>query len=155
MNLSRIRKIVFINLSQSPWLSRSLRPKFVKWGGVNIENLKDVRIGQGCVFDTTHPEDITIEDGAHIGLRCIIITHFKNPKKMELHSASGGYDYGKVVIGKNAWIGANTIICKPVIIGEGAIVGASSVVTKDIPPYEIWAGNPAKFVKVRPNHDNR
>lgn len=41
----------------------------------------------------------------------------------------------------------NTIISKPVCIGDGAIVGSGSVVTKNIPAYEIWAGNPAKFIK--------
>ena len=147
MNFNRIKKIVFINLSQSPWLSRTFRPKLVKWGGVKINNTKDVRIGQGCIFDTTHPEDIIIEDGAHIGLRCIILTHFKNPDKLKLNTASGGYDYGKVIVGKNSWIGANCIICKSVTIGEGAIVGASSVITKNIPPYEVWAGNPAKYIR--------
>lgn len=46
-----------------------------------------------------------------------------------------------------AWIGFNSIILKGVTIGEGAIVGAGSVVTKDVLPYSIVAGNPAKFIK--------
>ena len=54
-----------------------------------------------------------------------------------------------MLIKKNAYIGANTVICKPVTIGEGAIIGASSVVTKDIPSFEIWAGNPARFIRKR------
>ena len=52
-------------------------------------------------------------------------------------------------IKKNAYIGANTVICQPVTIGEGAIIGASSVVIRDIPPFEIWAGNPARFIRKR------
>lgn len=48
-----------------------------------------------------------------------------------------------------AFIGTNTIVCADVTIGEGAVVGAGSIVTKDIPPYEIWAGNPARFIKKR------
>ena len=47
----------------------------------------------------------------------------------------------------NVFIGAKTIITKPVTIGQGAVIGAGSVVTKDIPPYEIWAGVPARFIK--------
>lgn len=43
----------------------------------------------------------------------------------------------------------NTVICKPVAIGEGAIISASSVVTMGIPPFEIWAGNPVRFISVR------
>ncbi len=53
----------------------------------------------------------------------------------------------EVSIGDNAFIGAHCIILKGVAIGEGAIVGAGSVVTKSIPPFEIWGGNPAKFIK--------
>lgn len=54
-----------------------------------------------------------------------------------------------VIIGKDVWIGANAIILDGVNIGDGAIIGAGSIVTKNIPKYEIWAGNPAKKVRVR------
>lgn len=56
---------------------------------------------------------------------------------------------GNVRIKENAFIGCNTVICNAVTIGKNAIVGASSVVTKDIPDNEVWAGNPAKFIKKR------
>jgi len=52
-----------------------------------------------------------------------------------------------VTIGDNAFIGAHAVIMKGVSIGERAIIGTGSVVTKDIPSDEIWAGNPAKFIK--------
>ena len=42
-----------------------------------------------------------------------------------------------------------TMVVKPVTIGEGAIVGAGSIVTKDIPANEVWAGNPARFIRKR------
>lgn len=45
------------------------------------------------------------------------------------------------------YIGMSALIVKPVTIGEYAVVGAGSVVTKDIPPKEVWAGNPARFIK--------
>lgn len=51
------------------------------------------------------------------------------------------------IIEQNVWIGANSRICKGVRIGEGSIVAASSIVTKDVPPYSIVAGNPARIVK--------
>ncbi|XWW45321.1 acyltransferase [Fibrella sp. USSR17] len=50
-------------------------------------------------------------------------------------------------IGDDAFIGANSIILKGVTIGERSIVGAGSVVTRSIPANEIWAGNPAKFIR--------
>ena len=52
-----------------------------------------------------------------------------------------------ILIKRGAFIGAHSIILKGVSIGENSIVGAGSVVTKHIPNNEIWAGNPAKFIR--------
>ena len=52
-----------------------------------------------------------------------------------------------VIIKDNAFIGAHSIILKGVTIGENSIIGAGSVVTKSIPDNQIWAGNPAKFIR--------
>lgn len=52
-----------------------------------------------------------------------------------------------VLIGDNVFIGAHTTILKGVTIGNNAIIGACSVIAKDIPENEIWAGNPARFIK--------
>jgi acetyltransferase-like isoleucine patch superfamily enzyme len=53
----------------------------------------------------------------------------------------------KVIIEDNVFIGAHSTILKGVTIGKNSVIGACSVVTKNIPPNEIWAGNPAKFIK--------
>ena len=53
-----------------------------------------------------------------------------------------------VAIGNNVWIGEHCSVMKGVTIGDGSIVGCRAVVTKDVPPYTIVAGNPAKVVKV-------
>lgn len=55
-----------------------------------------------------------------------------------------------VTIGDKAWIGTNAIILKGVTIGEGAIVGAGSVVTRDVPPWTVAAGNPARVIRELP-----
>ena len=52
-----------------------------------------------------------------------------------------------VCIGSRVFIGGHCIILKGVTIGDGAVIGAGSVVTKDIPANEIWAGNPARFLR--------
>jgi acetyltransferase-like isoleucine patch superfamily enzyme len=65
-----------------------------------------------------------------------------------------GYEYeagskGDIVVGDDVWIGTNAIICSGVKIGQGAIVAAGAVVTKEVPPYAIVGGNPAKVIKYR------
>lgn len=52
-------------------------------------------------------------------------------------------------IGEYVLIGTNAVILPGVTIGDGAVIGAGAVVTKDVPPWEIWAGNPAHFIRVR------
>jgi acetyltransferase-like isoleucine patch superfamily enzyme len=55
----------------------------------------------------------------------------------------------KTVIGNDVWIGEHTLIRGGVKIGDGAVVGMGSVVTKDVPPYAIVAGNPARLIRMR------
>lgn len=63
------------------------------------------------------------------------------------------YEYlrtkGPIVVGNDVWVGTRAIILSGVTIGDGAIVAAGSVVTKDVPPYAIVAGNPARLVRYR------
>ena len=59
-----------------------------------------------------------------------------------------------ITIGDGVWIGARAIILPGVTIGEGAIVAAGAVVTKDVEPWTVVAGNPAKFIKKRVLRDD-
>ena len=52
-----------------------------------------------------------------------------------------------VIIENSVFIGAQSIILKGVTIGKNSIIGAGSVVTKNVPANQIWAGNPARFIK--------
>ena len=56
---------------------------------------------------------------------------------------------GDIIVGNDVWIGAKSTIMSGVKIGDGSIIGAGSTVTKDVPPYSIVAGNPAKLIKFR------
>lgn len=56
---------------------------------------------------------------------------------------------GDTVIGNDVWIGRESVIMPGVKIGDGAIVAAYSVVARDIPPYAVYGGNPARFIKAR------
>lgn len=142
MTLKRLKTLFFMHLALLPMASRRTRPFFYKLGGANIVDYKRTFIGENVHLDTNYPEDVIVEPGVRITVGCTIVTHF-------METSSGTYSRGKVHIKENAYLGANVIICKSVTIGRDAIVGAGSVVTKDIPDGEVWAGNPARFIKRR------
>jgi len=56
---------------------------------------------------------------------------------------------GPISIGHDVWIGINAVILSGVTVGAGAIIGAASVVTRDVPPYAVVAGNPARIIRFR------
>lgn len=102
---------------------------------------------------------ITIGNCTVISNNCIIRDHNSHPtspdKRMEM-CKSGFYSdlwsnryaaNAPIIIDDNVWIGERAIILKGVIIGKGSIVATNAVVTKDVPPYTIVAGNPARVVK--------
>lgn len=91
-------------------------------------------------FDSLCPEKITIGNHTLLTAGTVVLTHYYDP-------CTRTFGSGEVVIGNHVFIGINTIICKAVSIGDGAVIGAGSVVTRDIPAGEVWAGNPARFIK--------
>ena len=66
----------------------------------------------------------------------------------------GNTDVAPVVIGDDCWIGRRVMIMAGVTIGEGCVIAAGAVVTKDIPPYSVVGGIPAKVIKNR-KQENR
>ncbi len=72
--------------------------------------------------------------------------HSMDPK-VRTEGDDGQVETSPVNIGNQCWIGSRCIILKGVTIGDQAVIGAGSVVTKDVPPRQVWAGNPARFVK--------
>ena len=150
MTFKRLVSLLFLHLQSLPMKSSGWRPLIVKLGGVNVENPKRTFIGQGVWFDTNYPEEITIEERVTLTLGCTIFTHY-----VYFDGKKHDYRKGSVHIKRHAWIGARTIICQGVTIGENAVVGAGSVVTKDIPDNEIWAGNPARYIKMRPGFEKQ
>lgn len=140
----RLRKIICLRLVTYVPMSKSMRCFFAKMGGVILKDWKHTYIGEGVIFDSLYPENIIVGEHTHITMRCILLTHSLNTNvsgvKWKCHY---------IKIGDYCFIGANTVIVSNVVIGDNSIVGAGSVVTKDIPPNEIWAGNPARFIKKR------
>ena len=69
---------------------------------------------------------------------------------MKKNFARNEFDiFKRTTIGNDVWIGNRVMIKAGVKIGDGAVVGMGSIVTKDIGPYEIWAGNPARLIRKR------
>ncbi|WP_278035812.1 DapH/DapD/GlmU-related protein [Flavobacterium nitratireducens] len=102
---------------------------------------KNVFINHGCSF--LDLGGITIEDDVLIGPKVSLITenHPTDPNNRK------SLDLAKIVIKKNAWIGAGAIILPGVTVGENAIVAAGAVVTKNVPDNTIVGGIPAQFIK--------
>lgn len=142
MSFKRISQIFFMWLANALPLRGFQRWKFVKKGGVNVKG--PCWIYRNVYFDSVAPHLITIEKGVTITQDTTILTHFLDPNQK-----GRMYNLGEVKIEEDAFIGCNVVICNAVTIGKGAIVGAGSIVTKDIPPYQVWAGNPARYIKDR------
>lgn len=113
--------------------------------GVKIHNVRNVRILANCVIDTLYPELVELEEYSSLSRGCVILAHWMTTEF--LREKIGGPFFGKVHIGRGVLLGVKVIVLPGVTIGEGSIIGAGSVVTKDIPPYVIAAGNPARVIK--------
>ncbi len=108
--------------------------QFIRFG-------RGVFVNNGCTF--MDRGGITLEEGVFIGPNVNLITenHAEEPELR--HNV-----YGRpILIRRNAWIGASSVVLPGVTIGENAIVGAGSVVTHDVPADTIVAGNPARVIR--------
>ncbi|MFK7813539.1 MAG: CatB-related O-acetyltransferase [Maribacter sp.] len=76
-----------------------------------------------------------------------------NPLRYKLANQLTFEENDQVQIGHDVWIGTNTVILDGITIGNGSIIGANSIVTKDVPPYSIVGGVPAKEIKKRFSED--
>lgn len=92
-------------------------------------------------FDASHCWLIEIGNDVTFGPRVYLLAHDASTKK-EL----GYTKIGRVVIGDNTFVGANTMVMPGVVVGENCLIGAASVVTHDVPDGCVYAGNPAKFI---------
>lgn len=143
---------------------------------VDFENPRNIAIGDGVVIRERswlaalkHEQgegEIRIGDGVHIardvvlasahrltvgnhvtlGPRSMIYDNnhrFENPHLSVMEQGLSG---APVTIGDYVWIGAHAIVLPGVTVGKGAIIGAGAVVTKDVPPYSIAVGVPARVV---------
>jgi len=117
--------------------------------GCRFLNGRKVHLGErnvinfGCLMDGRKYQIRTGSD-VSIGPEASILTLGHDPQSPDFSDRGGD-----VVIGDRVWIGYRAIILPGVTIGEGAVIGAAAVVTKDVTPFSIMAGNPARKIGER------
>lgn len=139
----------------------------------------NVRVGSGTIIRSLH--GLNIEDGVSIGRNCLIEVAGRIGRKTVIAAnvgIVGRSDHATdevgvavidstwvgnrpvkatdvVDIGQDVWIGYGAIVLSGTSIGDGAVVGAGAVVTRDVPPFAIVGGNPAKPLGERMSAENR
>ena len=109
------------------------------------ENRGSLRIGRFCSI----AENVTILLGGEHYTKWVSTYPFSVHLPGAENCALQHFSKGDVNIGNDVWLGFNATVLSGVIIGDGAVIGANSLVTKDIPPYAIAAGQPARVIKYR------
>ena len=117
----------------------SLRVWLHRMRGVRIG--KRTFIGTAAIIETEHPQLVAIGSNVTIGIRCIIIAHFR-----ETAGVKRTERLPTVVIEDDVFIGPGCIILQNVRVGSGSVVAAGSIVNKDVPPHTLVRGNPAEPV---------
>lgn len=120
------------------------KPSIVSWG-----KEATLKIGRYCSI----AENVVVFLGSEH--RTDWISTYPFPIFLEEGKSIKGHPgtKGDVIIGNDVWIGFNVIIISGVTIGDGAAIGAGSVVAKEVPPYAIVSGNPARIVRYRFNEE--
>lgn len=123
---------------------------------VNIDKgvtfASDIKLGEGSGIGANCciPTGVTIGDHVMMGIDILMFTNEHRHDDITIPMGlQGRTEVQPIVIEDDVWIGSRSLIMKGIRIGHGAIIAAGSVVTKDVPPFEIWGGNPARFLRSR------
>lgn len=118
---------------------------------LTLEVIGDMQIGSGTILG--HSCTIGSKESVIIGENCLLaemvsirdndhdFSDISRPYRDQGHTTA------PVIIGNNVWLGTRVVVTKGVTIGEGSIVGAGSIVTRDIPPFVVAAGAPARVLR--------
>lgn len=109
----------------------------------------NVSINSNTCIASANGGNIIIENDVLIAQNVVIRAADHAHDRVDVPISHQGHIGGKIVIHDGVWIGANVVVTRNVTIGKGAIVGAGAVVTKDVPPFSIVAGIPAKVIAQR------
>ena len=117
--------------------------------GKNIELGSNSGIGIRAQIWGVDVGELIIGDNVMMAPDVIILTLVHKHDNIETPMCSQGGNATKVTIEDDVWIGVRAIVLPGVNIGKGSIVGAGAVVTKDVPPYTVVGGVPAKVINMR------
>lgn len=175
MSINNTTKSFFVVSYETTMMMIMSLPRFTPFLFLktNLLRLMGAKVGKGVVIypgvwitpgtnlvieddvDLAKDVIITTRGGVHIGARTLIgyrsqllSANHSIPPRGERIPVSGDV-FKPIRIYNDVWIGANCIITAGVTIGEGAVIAAGSVVTKDVSPYQIVGGVPAKLIKER------
>ena len=148
--LNGIRTFLKFHL-KFPWVKYKGFVRVMK--GVNFAKGTDIRIGDRVQFGpyTDVATDVHFGNDILIAAKVNFVGRHDHDYSVPgqcIWDGERGTD-SLIVVEDDVWIGAAATILSGVTIGKGSIVGAGSVVTRSIPPYEIWAGNPARKISDR------
>ncbi len=125
------------------------RVRFLKDATIRVAGRLEV--GDGSFFNRGC--SIVVRDAVRIGKECLfgpwasIYDHDHGLEPADLPPAERGITASPITIDDNVWVGTKATILRGVRLGEGCVVAAHSVVTKDVPPYTLVAGIPARPVR--------
>jgi virginiamycin A acetyltransferase len=115
------------------------------WGpGIHvIAGIHTISIGKFCSI----AHGVTIQEYNHDHSRTT--SYFMHKNVLGGNMRDDIVSRGPIIIGNDVWIGAKATVLSGVTIGTGAVIGANCVIARDVPPYAIMAGNPAKLIRYR------
>lgn len=141
------------NLNENILLSPFVRLSSCRLGKYtrvrHFSTIYHAEIGNYCSISSSVKIGLGIHPINLISTNSIFYKINSNPIRKDFYSKIEIEEYKKTKIGNDVWIGEGVTIPGGITIGDGAVIAAKSVVTKDVPPYAIVAGVPAKIVKYR------
>ena len=138
-------------MTDEPYVTEGGAPLKKGLGWVGVEPYS---IGRNSyISEFSHiSQNVTIGNFCSIGNLCTIGAHSHALDKLTTFpflELIKDVSYKSTLIGSDVWIGSNSVVIAGVTIGHGAVIGAGSVVTKNVPPYAIFVGNPARLFRYR------
>ena len=141
---TKLLKCYFLQLLASIVPTADMAVLFHRGKGCMIGN--HVYIGPNVHIDILYPGLITIEDYVSIGMNSMIFAHSNPTNSIWIKKHCYPRKVAPVTVRKGAWVAPGVTILCGVTIGENSVVGAHSLVTRDVRPYTVCAGVPAKEV---------